>query len=53
MKQEIMMRYKIRDYGNTRYLVYIHKDGTEILDTNLLGLINTIEAYNSLYHKGA
>ena len=51
MKQGIMMRYKIRDYGNTRYLVFTFKDGTEILDTNLLGLINTIDAYNSIYHK--
>jgi hypothetical protein len=51
MKQGIMMRYKIRDYGNTRFLVYTHNDGMEILDTNLLGLINTINAYNSIYHK--
>ena len=47
------MRYKIKYYGNIRYLVYLHKDGTEILARDLLGLINTIEAYNSLYHKGA
>ena len=46
-----MMRYKIKYYGNTRYLVYFHKDRTEILDTNLLGLINTINDYNSIYHK--
>ena len=47
-----MMRYKIRDYENTRYLVFTHKDRTEILARDLNNLINTIDAYNSIYHKG-
>jgi hypothetical protein len=42
------MRYKIRDYGNIRYLVYTHKDGTEILGLDLISLINTIDAYLAL-----
>ena len=52
MKQEIMMRYKIRDYGNTRYLMYTHKNGAVFLARDLISLINTIDAYNSIYHKG-
>ena len=45
------MRYKIRDYENTRYLVFTFKDGTEILARDLNNLISTIDAYNSIYHK--
>jgi hypothetical protein len=47
------MRYKIRDYKDTRFLVYTYKDGTEILGLDLISLINIIDAYNSIYHKGA
>ena len=47
-----MMRYKIRDYGNTRYLVFTFNDGTEILARDLNNLISTINAYNNIYHKG-
>ena len=46
------MRYKIKYYGNTRHLVYLHKDGMEILGLDLISLINTIDAYNSIYHHG-
>ena len=46
-----MMRYKIRDYENTRYLVFTFKDGTEILARDLNNLISKIDAYNSIYHK--
>jgi hypothetical protein len=38
--------------GNTRYLVDTHWDGTEILARGLNNLINTIDAYHSIYHKG-
>ena len=46
------MRYKIKYYGNTRHLVFTHNDRTEILGLDLISLINTIDAYNSIYHKG-
>ena len=45
------MRYKIRGYGNTKFLVYIHNDGMEILARDLNNLISTINDYNSIYHK--
>ena len=48
MKQGIMMRYKIKYYKDTRFLVYTHKDETEILARDLNNLINTIDAYNSI-----
>ena len=47
------MRYKIKYYGNTRHLVFTHNDGIEILGLDLISVINTINAYNSIYHKGA
>ena len=46
------MRYKIKYYKDTRFLVYTHNDGTEILARDLISLISTINAYNSIYHKG-
>ena len=51
MKQEIMMKYKIKYYGKTRHLVFTHNDGTEILARDLNNLISKIDAYNSIYHK--
>ena len=45
------MKYKIKYYGKTRFLVYTHNDGMEILARDLNNLISKIDAYNSIYHK--
>ena len=44
------MRYIFRYYGDIKHLVYKHTDGVEILSTSLAGLIESIKAYNSIYH---
>ena len=46
------MKYKIRVYGDTKYLIYNHEDGMEILSLTTEGLVETIKAYNDIYYKG-
>ena len=45
------MRYKVKYYGGTRFLVYTHKDGVEILGPSLASLMEAVKAYNSIYNK--
>lgn len=45
------MNYSFRYYGDIKHLVYKHKDGTEILSTSFKGLVESIKAYNKIYHN--
>ena len=46
------MKYTIRDYPSGRLLEYKHKDNTLIYGSSLISLIETVQAYNNIYHKG-
>ena len=45
------MKYVIKLYGNTRHLEYMHEDGTKILGFTLIGLMDTIKAYNDIKER--
>ena len=46
------IKYTIKRYQSGRLLEYKHKDNTLIYGSSLVSLIETIQAYNNIYHKG-
>ena len=45
------MNYKFEVIGDTKFLVYTHRDNMKIYSTTLKGLIETVEAYNNIYYN--
>ena len=46
------IKYTIKNLPNGRLLEYKHKDNILIYGSSLVSLIETIQAYNNIYHKG-